>query len=172
MAPEDKTEFMQLLGELFGAYDKRATAETLGGYWETLKSMAVGDFRHVIEVSYERLRVASVTRDGVIRMPTAGALWGYHRERLAAQKAAGRREDEAPAWYGDEWNIAANTLLLHYVTNQDWRGRDTDRESRELYRRSLTWADTMRESRRTGQAIDGKSLWQTVVVGLTTQAPF
>jgi hypothetical protein len=116
MIEADNHEFLELLGDLYGAHGQNLKAHIAGGVWKGLKRMTLGEFRAVVEASIERLQHRE---RGVSHPPTVAEMWDLHRELKRGSSAAQPTAPSAPKYTGDHWAVAGNLLLLKHITRRD-----------------------------------------------------
>lgn len=167
MIEADDHEFLELLGDLFGAHSRNVKADIVGGYRKGLKHMTLGEFRAVVEASIEKLQF---TERGEARPPTVAELWDTHRQ--LKRKANGDQTVETePKYNGDGWSVNGNLLLLTHVTRDgkppelDYapdgiHGEHTKAIAKILTRWMNAWVTDAREARADGATLDGRENWQ------------
>lgn len=171
---EEKPQFLKILSTLFGAHGKPLSESMINGYWKGLQHMSLVAFERVCDQAIEKLQYAE---RGHAKTPTVAELWDLKRGFRGLPSAPAEKE---PEWVGDEWDIAANHLLLAYIAKARDR-KEADRyapdsrydESRRcvvpgpitkhrtaiLVKWKGLWARDMREDRAEGGKLDGKKSW-------------
>lgn len=172
MIEADNAEFLELLGDLFGAHSRNVKADIAGGYQKGLKHMTLGEFRAVVEYDLEQLQHAA---GGVARPPTVAEIWEVHRTLKRKVDSSSASSPATPSYNGDDWSITGNLLLLKHVTRDtippdldyapDSHGRPvfagphTEAIAKILTRWMNSWVTNMRASRRDSYELEGRAEW-------------
>lgn len=171
MIEADEKDFLELLGDLFGAHTRNLKADIAGGYWKGLKHMTLGEFRRVIEHDLEQLQHAP---SGVARPPTVAEIWEIHRtlRRKATEATSSSSE---PKYTGDGWSVNGNLLLTAHIMRSskppeldyapdsvlNAQGKSTQGPHTEAIAKILTrWMNAWVEDMRGGSEPDGRGHWQ------------
>lgn len=183
MIDADEKDFLELLGDLFGAHSRNVKADIAGGYWKGLKHMTLGEFRACVEYDLEQLQNAP---GGVARPPTVAEIWQTHRD-LKRKHAAPERPEDAPNTHGDGWSVNGNQLLLAHISRKtkapelDYApdavmvrgtlqiGPHTEAITNILVRAKNAWVADMREASAANEKIDGKRNWELTIQSADNQ---
>jgi len=169
MTHEDKPKFLQLLATLFGAHNKPMSDGVIAGYWKGLEKMQLDTFERCCDEAIDKLARAE---RGVSKVPTVSELWDIKRNL----RMLPRSDVPEKPYAGDEWEIAANLLLLakirknnYHETGIDYapdcygypakQGPQTIAIAAILSKWKSAWARDMREDRAEGGNRDGKPDW-------------
>lgn len=176
MNQSEKPQFMTLLSTLFGAHGKPLSESMINGYWKGLEKMTLTGFERCCDEAIGKLQYAE---RGVSKTPTVAELWDIHRgiRRLPSAPAA-----KEPEFQGDKWDLAANQLLVHHITQNSRRqhpvdyapdsgtngarethGEQTVAIAKILRHYARQWADMRRADERDGVAGDGKGDWLSLM---------
>jgi hypothetical protein len=167
MIEADNQEFLELLGDLFGAHSRNVKADIVGGYWRGLKHMTLGEFRAAVEADLEQLQHAPA---GIARPPTVAEIWETHRS-LKRKAIASTSSSDEPKYSGDDWSVTGNLLLLKHIVRLT-RPRDLDYApdgstgqhtiaiAKILTRWMNAWVADMRESRQERTDLEGRGHWE------------
>lgn len=175
MIESEKPRFLELMNSLFGAHNRTVWDGAIAGYWMGLSKMSLMQFERCVEKAVEKLQHAE---RGVSKIPTVGELWDISR---------GIRNYERPVttddskWLGDDWDTAANLILLGYFDRQKDHGRMaryapdspfsdkshhvvvgplTKERTAVMVKWKNAWARDMREDRQLYDGkLDGKMAW-------------
>jgi hypothetical protein len=168
VSPDEKPRFHELLSALFGAHGKPLSEGMISGYWKGLNKMSLQQFEACCDKAIERL---SFAERGQSKTPTVAELWDIKRGFLGRPPVTIEHED---VWLGDDWDAAANQLLMHYISKSDasryapdsyYDGRklvtgpETKRLTEILVKWKNAWARDQREDQAMGRKLDGRKLW-------------
>lgn len=170
MTPTEKPRFMELLSTLFGAHGKPLSDSMVQGYWKGLEKMSLVEFERCCDSAIDRLQYAE---RGVSKTPTVAELWDIKRGFRARVPVKAEKE---PEFVGDEWDIAANQLLLAYIAQNSLKrdpvnyapdshgypvktGEHTKAIAEILHRYAKQWAQARRADARDHVKSDGKIEW-------------
>lgn len=171
MTHDDKPKFLELLAALFGAHNRPINDGIVAGYWKGLEKMHLDSFDRCVSEAIEKLQYAE---RGVSKPPSVSELWDIKRNLRRLPEA---RPTE-PQWKGDEWDTAANMLLVKHLADNvkktdplDYApdtsgypirepGPHTKAIAKILAKWKDVWARDMREDRAEGGNRDGKPDWQ------------
>lgn len=175
MVEADRVAFQGMLAALFGAHNRTVWDGAASGYWKGLSKMSLMQFERCVEKALEKLAHAE---RGVSKIPTVAELWDISRGIRSYERPVTTDE---PKWLGDDWDTAANLILLGYFDRQKEHGRMeryapdspysakahhvvvgplTKERTAIMVKWKNAWARDMREDRALYDGkLDGKKAW-------------
>lgn len=170
-----------LIARLFGAAGKECRESVMDGYLEALKRMDTPRLFRVVDRVLDGIKDLTDPED--YKPPAPGALWKVARALRALPAPAPLELHGTRPQPQDQWDTAANTLLLNYVTaglvekaiRNSKPTRDASRYASHeatavLLKWKSAWARDMREDRELyGGKLDGKLLWAQCMASAETE---